>query len=334
MQDLPQKFIEEVENFITRLTPDKHLLYIIQPCSIGDFLYTGGLAHAVQAKKKKSATVLVVKERMKNLGITYPNFAGIIFLPKDTINSVMNYCKLTANYEGDNWIYGHFHVPYGKIGGGYMWDSNLHLIGRYKKDVFNIPLDTPFMKPIVPQISEENIAALNEKYVLDKDKTIIIMPYVHSTKQLDIKFWEVLAQILNEKNYIVYTNVDGFSEKPIKGTKPITSTFPELSYIADKVKCFIGSRNGIFDFLALTNAKTININPYPDWMYEIGVLFPNANNRTFYNAMDYMSPILKSLPQDEVNIEIRLHHRHIRDKDVCYSYEDILNGILAEVNKN
>ena len=214
-----------------------------------------------------------------------------------------------------------------------MWDSNLHLIDRYKKDVFNIPIDTPYIKPIVPKISEKNIDTLNEKYVLDKNKTIILIPYVHSTKQLDISFWEILAQILTSNGDIVYTNVDGISEKPIAGTKSITTTFPELNYISDKVKCFIGSRTGVFDFLAMTNAKMININPYPNWLWDVSILFPTCNNRTFYNAMNYMAPILKSLPNDEVDIEVKLHHRHIHDEDVCYSYEDMIKNILTEVDK-
>ncbi len=46
--------LESVKNFISQLMPKKDLLYIIQPCNIGDVLINGGLSYAVQAKKKQT----------------------------------------------------------------------------------------------------------------------------------------------------------------------------------------------------------------------------------------------------------------------------------------
>ncbi len=218
-------------------------------------------------------------------------------------------------------------------GGGYEWDESLHLIDRYKQDVFKIPMDTPYQKPIVPPISEENIAELHKRYFLDKDLTIILVPYTHSTKQLDMKFWIFLSMVLTEKGYRVYTNVDGFSESPIAGTNPISTNFRELYYITDKVKCFIGSRNGIFDFLALTDAKTVNVTPFPVWLYDVSMFYPECRNQTLYNAIDYIAPLMENTHKDKVHTKIKFSHEHINSKDICYSYEELLNRILNEIEK-
>ena len=185
--------MERVKNFLDELTANKDLLYIIQPCSIGDVICAGGLAHAVQKRKNKKATVMVLFDRMKNLGITYPNLADMIFLPNDVMEALRAYFYTTRDYEGDNYIYGHFQV---RENGSYVFsDETLHVIDRYKKDVFNIPMDTEFIPPVVPAISEQNIADLNSKYILDK-RTVILSPHVHTVRPLDARFWEVLAREL------------------------------------------------------------------------------------------------------------------------------------------
>ena len=319
-----------VKKFLDELTVNKDFLHIIQPFSIGDFIYAGGLAHAAQKKKNKQATVLIVNERMKNLGITYSNFANIVFLPGEAMEALKQYFYVTGNYEGGNYIYGHFHA--GK-NGGYIWDDTLHLIDRYKKNIFDIPMNTEFVPPVVPAVSEQNIVRLNKKYILDKFHTVIILPYVHSTRQLDIKFWELLAEKLKAQGHVVYTNTNGFSEKPVAGTNAISTNLREMYFISDKIKCFIGSRNGIFDFLALTKATIMNINPFPEWLWDISLMYPNSKNRTFYNAVEYVKPIADYLGKSKVNAQINLSHSKIRPTDIFYSYEDILNSILTDAEK-
>ena len=103
---------------------------------------------------------MVVRERMKNLGITYKNFSDILFLPNNVMDDLLQYFYATGDYEGDNYIYGHLHH---RAGGGlydYIWDETLHLIDRYKKNVFDIPLDTEYISPIVPAISKTARAAI------------------------------------------------------------------------------------------------------------------------------------------------------------------------------
>ena len=318
-----------IKNFFNRITTNPDFLYIIQSASIGDFIYAGGLSHAVQQRKNKIATVLVVLERMKNLGITYKNLAGIVYLPKFMSGITETYFYSTGDYEGDNYIYGHFHNE----GNGYVADENLNLIDQYKKNIFNIPLDTEFIPPMVPLISRENIAELHAKYILDKSRTIVIFPHAHTLKLSVMNFWEVLSAQLKARGYIVYTNTDGMSEKPVAGTESITTNFRELFYISDKVKCLIGTRNGVFDFLAMTKAKVLTINTFPKWLWDLSILFPHCNNRTFYDAVEYIKPITGYLQKEKVTAQINLSHPKINPRDIFCSYEDILTEILKETDQ-
>ena len=323
--------LREVKSFLDRIMADKDILYIIQNSSIGDLLYIGGLFHVVQKRKNKKATVLILNERMKNLGITYENLVGIIYLPGNILDVIMRYYWATEDWEGDNYIYGHWH----DWGMGLWTESNLNAIDRYKKSVLDIPLDSEFLPPIVPPISAENIAELHRKYFLDKSRTIILLPHTHTLNLSVGNFWEVMAAQLKARGYIVYTNTDGMAEKPIAGTEAITTSFRELYYISDKVKCFIGTRNGVFDFLAMTKARILNINTFAKWwVCDLSIMFPGCNSRTFYDAVEYVKPIANYLQQEKVGAQIRLSHEKINSEDIFYSYEDILNAILAEVNKN
>lgn len=328
MDSNQQIFIDQVKNFIEQTAARKDWLYIFQPCSIGDFFYTGGLSQAVQERKNKSATVLVVKERMKNLHVTYKNFAQILYLSNDTMTAVQNYFYLTGNYEADNYIYGHLKMS---AKGSYIWDETIHLIDRYKKNVFSIPLNTPYVPPIVEKISAEDEQELEKRYTLDKDRTIIISPYVHSTKQLDMSFWENLVIHLKQRGCVVYTNTDGFSEQPVAGTEPITTTFPQLFFVSSKIKCFIGSRNGVFDFLGMTNTRLLNINTFPDWLWDVSILYPQSNNRTFYNAMNYALPVMEYFKKSGVTATISLNHQKIKPSDIFYDYETLLREILNSI---
>ena len=150
-----------------------------------------------------------------------------------------------------------------------------------------------------------------------------------------MRFWMFLVMVLTEKGYRCYTSVNKAveHEKPIPGTEPMTINFRELYYLSDKVKFFLGSRVGIFDFLALTNAKTINISPFPSWLFETGLMYPDSNSKTFFNAIDYIAPLMENTHKDKVHAEINFSHEHINSEDICYSYEELFNNILHEIEK-
>ena len=62
-------------------------------------------------------------------------------------------------------------------------------------------------------------------------------------------------------------------------------------------------------------------------------MYPGCNNRTFYNTLYFIQPIANYLKHEKVNANITFSHPKINTKDIFYSYEDIRNAILIDVEK-
>ena len=365
---------EEWEKFFKLLEEDKERLYVISTRGIGDFILAGGLSYAVQERKNKKSTVLVIQKHKMDTGIFFPNISGVLCCSPKAIYALEAYFSRTKKYEGDNYIYANINKKFKKSSSPYDddskskssksnsseaksdvnsdsdsdvdvetysepnwildWDESLNMLERFKINALKLSPDAPFIYPIIEEISEEEIAALYEKYNIDKERTIILLPHCYTfRKALNKEFWEKMANLLKEKNYIVYTNVTG-EEKPIEGTEPFSASFPELYHLTDKVKCFIGINSGIFIFLAMTDAKTFNITPFPQWLWDISMMFPECDNRTFYDTTSYTKNLEKIFGELDVSIKnIKVSQKNIAQENIFYSYDDILEEILREVEK-
>ena len=313
--------VEELKKFLEEVIVNPDWLYIYVPASIGDFLIDCGLSYAAQIKKKKSATVIIAQERMKFLGLSYENIVGIIPLPNELNICLDTTVKVKKFYERDNFIFGNVREEDIKT-----YDKNLNVIEIFKKYAFGLPLNAPFIPPTIAPLSEENISSLHEKYNLNRRRTIILCPHSKSLKMLDKDFWIELASELKKRNFIVYTNVANDDEAPVDYTEPIQTNFPELNYIADKVKCFIGRRSGVIDFLALTKAQILNIGDFPNWWWDISFMYPFAQSQTFYNAIDLYDYVEEKFFSKGFMPEIL--DQHIATDEVFFSYDELMEKIL------
>ena len=325
---LKEELRDKIENFFEMISADKERLYVFSTKGIGDFIISGGLSYAVQKRKNKKSTVLVVQHAKKNTGLLFPNVTGILSIDESVVGTLNEYFDATGNYEGDNYIFANIR----KGNGEYVWDLSLNMLDRFKKDALKIPLDSPFVYPIIDEVSEENANALKEKYILDKERTIILLPHAKTFKKLPENFWVTMAKRLKEKNYIVYTNVAD-DEKSIEGTEPIKVNFIELNFITDKVKCFIGLNSGVFIFLAMTDAKLFNITHFPHWYWDISILFPDCDNRTFYDTTNYTSKIRNIFKMYDLSVNINYAHKKVATENIFNSRTDMLEAILNEVEK-
>lgn len=320
---------KRTKNFFEVISEDSDCLYVFSTKGIGDFIMAGGLSYAAQERKGKKSTILVIQDKKWDTGILFPNVTAVMHFPLPMIGTLDKYFNKTGGYEGENYIYANIRKKDDK----YLWSDELNMLERFKKDVFKIPLDTPLIYPIIDEISEEDATSIQEKYTLDVERTIILLPHANTfRKTLNKEFWVNLAQSLKEKNYIVYTNVAG-NEKAIEGTEPLKISFAELYYITDKVKCFIGLRSGVFDFLAMTNAKILNVVPFPHWYWDISFMFPDCNNRTFYDTTHYTSKINNNLNKYDVSANVKYVHKKIPLEDIFYSHAEIIEEILNEVER-
>lgn len=348
---------EEIRLYIERITGNKDFLYIIQPYGLASVLISGGLSHAVQARKNKSATVLLLGDSLKNLGLTWKNVTSIKYFPVDTMELFNKYFSETQDWEGENFIYGNFHQEIKNPDDENIFDSEtavasdvekfddelsdkkkvdfeeISTVDQFKEKVFDLPPDTEFHYPIFDELSDETAAALNQKYILDRNKTVIICPYFDYSPIAAVKFWTDFAKTLNDDGYIVYTNIQEIYQAPIEGTLPLNVSFAELHYLADKVKCFAGIRSGILDFLALTDAKIFSIETFPIWQQNLKILYPKCNVRTFYDTSALIQPLRKLMTDSNTNAKFELHHEKINDEDIFYTQKSILNALLNSVQK-
>ena len=271
------------QHLLRHITRNKDILYVICPCNIGDFLINGGLCHALLKKKRKRACVLIERERFANSGLNFVGVMEVQYISQEHMNSIRRYIYSTREYEADNYVYGHFQMKtnYEDWKSGLIWNSKLSFVDRYKENVFGLPLDTELIPPIIEPLTDLQKQRLHDSYLLDEERTIILMPYANSTKNLEESFWTKLVSELTNKNrsYILYTNVATPREKVIPGTAPLLTTFQELVYIAEKVNCFIGLRSGIFDLLAFTNARLLYTSG-ADW-YNLKRNFNHTNSIAF-----------------------------------------------------
>ena len=116
-------------------------------------------------------------------------------------------------------------------------------------------------------------------------------------KNLEENFWEKLASELIGKGYVLYTNVSNSREKVIQGTAPMTTTFQELMYIAEKVNCFIGMRSGIFDLLVFTNARLLYIGGGK--LYNLNWNFNRTNSVEFQRETS-IEDIINAVEKEEI----------------------------------
>ena len=338
----PQKF-QALENrfneFMSRII-GKDYLIVIMPASIGDFIIVGMLAPALKKKYNKEI-VLLVLERYQEFKIKFEDVKEIVYMPGNLMWIFQYYIRATKKYSGEGYIYGGFPFdessPFNEI----IDDKDLYMFDRFKKN-FDIPLNTPIKYPIIEDISEEAKQRLHEKYKLDKDRTVILCPYCNTPEAYAEKFfnlWKKLTAELNKRGYTVYENIgktmnnqkDTFNF----GNFPMETTLNEIYYIADKVKCFIGTRSGIFDVLSLSKGNIFAVSTTNLWCCDLKVMYPESNSRTLYTAIpmiEELKTVTKKYAVTSINIS-NVAFKNIDNKDLYTTEEEIMASILDSVEK-
>ena len=152
---------EEAKLFLKRIMPNKDYLYIFVPFGVENFFIVAGLSHAIQKKKNKKATVLITSENMRNYDFHYENVEKISYLSYKLMPAITRYTYASEDYEDENYIYGSFHADSAH---NFIFDKELNVIDRCKKNILDLPLDTPFHTPLAEQLSDEHIDYLNKTY--------------------------------------------------------------------------------------------------------------------------------------------------------------------------
>lgn len=109
---------------------------------------------------------------------------------------------------------------------------------------------------VTPKLSQEDSLYLFEQKNLVLDKTILISPVSHSVEPIKDKIYEKVVEKLNNKGYVVCTNVCG-DEKPLPGTIGVQIPYSCVIDFVNKCAGFIGMRSGLCDVISSTSSKMV-----------------------------------------------------------------------------
>lgn len=182
----------------------------------------------------------------------------------------------------------------------------LYFTEVFRKFVFNLP-DTAI--PEIPLLDhgDRRINRLFEELCLREGRTVILSPYANTLSDLPDDFWQMLAQKLKNKGYIVCTNSSGKSEPVVEGTIPVFCPLDIAPQFIEKAGYFIGVRSGFCDIISAAKAKKI-------------ILYDKDNRFFNSSAYEYFSLNHMGLCKDA--IEIVFDHTRI------YTYIEQIVGML------
>lgn len=298
-------------------------------------MMNGMLAYAALKKFNLDSAILIVQERFRNLDISFTDVSDMLYLSFNDLLIVREFLTATGRYEGKNYFYGHVRRD---SAGNNILDPRLNFNESYKHNIFNVPLDTPLQYPIVKDISEEAKQRLARAYDLDRQRTIILMPYANSIPLMQYNFWQQCVQSLLQRGYQLYTNVgrrpNGSLEQPLLGTLPINVGFNEIFYIAGQVKCLVGYRSGLFDFLVFSKGNLICLSGGM-LGYDIKLNFPNTPSkvRTLYYDFNFFPKLNKLLEQFEIESMsvANIKHKKIAPENLFFDEQNLLAAVLRAV---
>ena len=123
-------------------------------------------------------------------------------------------------------------------------------------DVYDIESHLTF--PNVPNVSDERVMNILQCEIEDFKRIIIISPYANSSPALDECDWIKLVEMLNNKGLTIYSNVTS-QQNEIAGTKRLECTLIDFYNICKRVKCLLGVRSGIFDFVISSGINVVSL---------------------------------------------------------------------------
>lgn len=314
--------------------PDK--LYLVCPFRLGDMVLVGVLVHAVLERSDKKSAVLIVQDSFKGFDVKFDGVSEIKYAAPDDLLSFKDYVRENNEYAGDNWIYAHYHM---NAEGKFIFRRGFDFFGTFKRNIFGLPLNTPFRAPTVDDISDDAKVRLVNNYEIDRERTVILAPHANLYRPLSVEFWNDLISRLKAEGCVVYTNIarktDGTMEMPLDGTLPMRVSLNEIYWLADKVRCIIGMRSGLLDLLAFSKAKIYCL-AYRSYSNDLKRMIPETPSdiRTLYMAGPYTSDQPKAwniAPDNVFTREISLFQSLIKSLDAGRSLPAPKENLPPEV---
>lgn len=160
-------------------------------------------------------------------------------------------------------VYSQSHVKFHNniIGGGWFWPDIKYqaevpeiYIAGYCYNVMDLHLSyhTQHVNITTPVAqNDENLQKLILKNKIRKGRAVLLVPYAQSAVQMEIEWWEKIADILLKRGYQVFTNVKNGMEKAVQGTVSIQIPLKYVPGMIDHMGSCITIRCGLSDLIAV-----------------------------------------------------------------------------------
>lgn len=230
----------------------KNQLYFIIWGHIGEAVYASSLLPELKRIKKRKINILTFSP-YSQVAELYSNYCEkIIVLSRRKIDFILTYSQ-SHICKYDNYI-----------GGGWQWEDNslyldipdVYVAGlNYKIKDLKIPYSTKHSLITNPVSSDEKeFISLIDSLNVIKGKSVLLIPYAQSAKEMPVDFWISIARILRELGYNVYTNIKDNTESPIKGTIPAIIPLKYVITFIQYAGSAISIRCGLTDLIAVSDS--------------------------------------------------------------------------------
>ena len=229
----------------------KDEIFIILTGSIGDDVY--GMSYIHELKKRDNKKIIIYCLQSKRKLVENYNVADEIRsyeTGKDGWRS-LNYYRRIIDIARNIGIYSilpDYYIPMEKNGKRSCLDI-------MKYDMLRLGDNVTIQ---YPDFSEEPIISIPNISEI-ASKTVLLNYSSKSMSQVDLSFFQTIADDLLSRGYNVFTNVVG-NQRELIGTKPLNCPIYELFAICNRIKAVISVRSGILDICAHTSAPFLVYN--------------------------------------------------------------------------
>ncbi len=269
-----KKYKEKVKigkDLLSKLISNDKYYYVLIAAGIGDDVLVSSYAYILKEKYNKPISFIVLKGR-KDIFKMYDYIEKIIEVSKEDFECIKYYINDSNDYETEKYKYCFFKVKM-NMNGFYNWPSaqynkKLLLSQKYVENVF----ECKHLKLYPAKINhnKKNIESIRKKYGI-KNKSILLIPYAYTEKNIKYSFWNELTKLLINLGYNVYTNIGNpLKEKPIENTIGVNMSLDELITICSTFDKIISIRCGLSEFISLNSPDMIlidyNSKNYQRWI--------------------------------------------------------------------
>ena len=273
-KSLRTEFFNRILNFLRDNNVDFDDLYIAR-MNIGETVLLAGLIKEwIKLNKSQKPIVILTQNYHKTIFDMFcPDIKNIYYpIGKAEMDVLLHQTTYLCKKHKINYFYP---IKYGLFA-----KKNIHFSDFLKKLLKVKEYQYNIQKTQNPDLPEKFLST-----GINIDKFVIISPEATSCKVIDNNFWTSIIKQINLMGYSVFVNVKEPKQK-IEGAFYLHLSLFELYSISKYAKAIIGTRSGLFDFLAIIDDLPMHV-IYSDITYW-GIKSQNVLNSYSLKKLPYI----------------------------------------------